>query len=63
MKAKKFVTRSLLILAALVAVAATVAYFVLRAQRPWLAFFLACCGGVLVFNFLLILYFVHKNFK
>ena len=44
-------------------VVTTIAYFSLKGEKPWMAFYMACCGGVLVFNFLLSLFLVNKNFK
>ncbi|MGM9760452.1 MAG: hypothetical protein ACI30I_10150 [Parabacteroides sp.] len=60
---KKTLTRILYGLIVLTAVAATIAYFAIKPTKPWLAFYIACCGGVLVFNFLLSLFLVIKNFK
>ena len=60
---KKTLTRILLALSALTAVATSIAYFVLQGEKPWMAFYVACCGGVLVFNFLISLLLVNKNFK
>ncbi|MCC8134576.1 MAG: hypothetical protein LUG96_04230 [Tannerellaceae bacterium] len=40
-----------------------ISYFVIKPDRPWLAFYIACCGGVLVFNFLLSLFLINKNLK
>ena len=60
---KKTLTRILLALSALTAVATLIAYFVLQGEQPWMAFYVACCGGVLVFNFLISLLLVNKNFK
>ena len=60
---KKTITRVLVGLAVLTAVATLIAYFVLRTEKPWLAFYVGCCGGVLVFNFLISLFLVNKNFK
>ncbi|MCC8094457.1 MAG: hypothetical protein LIP05_03305 [Tannerellaceae bacterium] len=40
-----------------------ISYFVIKPDRPWLAFYIACCGGVLVFNFLLLLFLINKNLK
>ena len=60
---KKTLTRILLALSALTAVATLIAYFVLDPEKPWLAFYVGCCGGVLVFNFLISLFLVNKNFK
>ena len=60
---KKTLTRILLALSALTAVATLIAYFVLQGEKPSMAFYVACCGGVLVFNFLISLLLVNKNFK
>ena len=61
---KKALTRVICGLAILVAVATFIAYYVIKADdKPWLAFFVACCGGVIVFNFLLSLFLINKNFK
>lgn len=47
----------------LTVVTAVIAYWVLKSDRPWMAFFVACCGGVLVFNFLLSIFLINKNLK
>ena len=60
---KKTLTRVLLGLIAITTVATVIAYFVIKPDKPWLAFYVACCGGVLVFNFLISLFLVNKNFK
>ncbi len=60
---KKTLTRVLLGLIAITTVATVIAYFVIKPDRPWMAFYVACCGGVLVFNFLISLFLVNKNFK
>ncbi|MDR1344410.1 MAG: hypothetical protein LBJ39_03560 [Tannerellaceae bacterium] len=60
---KKIIIRILAGFAILTAIACTVLYFVLRNDKPWLAFYFACCGGALVFNFLLSIFLVNKNFK
>ena len=60
---KKTLTRVLLGLIAITTVATVIAYFVIKADRPWMAFYVACCGGVLVFNFLIYLFLVNKNLK
>ena len=60
---KKTLTRVLLWLIAITTVATVIAYFVIKPEKPWLAFYVACCGGVLVFNFLISLFLVNKNFK
>ena len=60
---KKTLTRVLLGLIAITPVATVIAYFVIKPDRPWMAFYVACCGGVLVFNFLISLFLVNKNLK
>ena len=60
---KKTLTRDLLGLIAITTVATVIAYFVIKPDRPWMAFYVACCGGVLVFNFLISLFLVNKNLK
>ena len=58
---KKTLTRVLFGLIAITIVATVIAYFVIRQDRPWMDFYVACCGGVLVFNFLISLFLVNKN--
>ena len=60
---KKTLTRVLLGLIAITTVATVIAYFVIKPDRPWMSFYVACCGGVLVFNFLISLFLVNKNLK
>ena len=60
---KKTLTRVLLGLIAITTVATVIAYFVIKPDRPWMAFYVACCGGVLVFNFLISVFLVNKNLK
>ena len=60
---KKTFTRVLIGLSVITAVATLITYFVMKPEKPWLAFYVACCGGVLVFNFLISLFIVNKNFK
>lgn len=60
---KKTLSRVLIGLSIITAVASVITYFVLKPDRPWMAFYLACCGGVLVFNFLISLFLVNKNLK
>ena len=60
---KKTLTRVLIGLIILTVIATVITYFVMKPDRPWMAFYMACCGGVLVFNFLISLFLVNKNFK
>ena len=58
---KKTLTRVLTGLIILTVIATVITYFVMKPDRPWMAFYMACCGGVLVFNFLISLFLVNKN--
>ena len=58
---KKTLTRVLLGLIAITTVATVIAYFVIKPDRPWMAFYVACCGGVLVFNFLISGFLVNED--
>ena len=60
---KKTLTRVLFGLIILTVIATVITYFVMKPDRPWMAFYMACCGGVLVFNFLISLFLVNKNLK
>ena len=60
---KKTLTRALTGLITLTVIATVITYFVMKPDRPWMAFYMACCGGVLVFNFLISLFLVNKNLK
>jgi len=60
---KKTAVRIIVIIIALIIVATVVAYNIYNRERPWLAFFIACCGGVLATNLAISLIFVVKNFK
>ena len=60
---KKTLTRVLIGLIILTVIATVITYFVMKPDRPWMAFYVACCGGVLVFNFLISLFLVNKNLK
>ncbi|WP_459189323.1 hypothetical protein ACGE0T_04395 [Parabacteroides sp. APC149_11_2_Y6] len=60
---KKTLTRVLWGLIVITVIATVITYFVMKPDRPWMAFYVACCGGVLVFNFLISLFLVNKNLK
>jgi hypothetical protein len=60
---KKIILRTLAGLSILTALASAAAYFTLKAERPWMAFYIACCGGILVVNLAAAAFLVHKNFK
>ncbi|MDD4515553.1 hypothetical protein [Massilibacteroides sp.] len=60
---KKLITRILLVLIACTVIATIIAYFVYQGEKPLLAFFIACCGAILVVNFSVTLFLIRKNFK
>jgi len=60
---KQNVTRILLIIIALIVIATVIAYLIYSKEKPWLAFFIACCGGILAVNLIISIIFVEKNFK
>ena len=60
---KKTLTRVLIGLIIITVIATVITYFIMKPDRPWMAFYVACCGGVLVFNFLISLFLVNKNLK
>jgi hypothetical protein len=64
MKQKRAIIQRILFgLIALIASSGTIFYFVLERDKPWTAFYVACCCGVLIVNLILILIFVRKNVK
>ncbi|MDR1981188.1 MAG: hypothetical protein LBQ39_06165 [Tannerellaceae bacterium] len=63
MNKRKRVTRVLIGLVIITTLATVILYFTLRGEKPWLAFYVACCGGVLVFNILASLFLINKNVK
>ncbi|MCK9342505.1 MAG: hypothetical protein M0P33_01180 [Massilibacteroides sp.] len=63
MSKKKKIILVLALLAGITILASMVAYFILRGERPWTAFYLICCGGILALNFLFSIFLVYKNFK
>jgi len=63
MKKKQIVLRVIYVIMALIAIASTIAYFVLVRDREWMAFYVVCCGVALIVNLIFVAIFVHKNFK
>jgi len=62
MRKRKIVLRVLLILIIIIAVGSTIAYFVYESQdKHWTAFYVACCGGVLIVNIILSMIFINRN--
>ena len=51
------------VLIVLIGLASAVAYFVLRPEKEWMAFYVVCCGGVLIVNLILMMIFVAKNIR
>lgn len=60
---KKLFTRILLILIGMTIIGTLVAYIALHGEKPIMAFYIVCCGAILVINFLVSLFLVRKNFK
>ena len=60
---KRIIILILLIFIALILITATLLYFRFDPDRPWLAFYIACCAGVLAVNLAVIIFLVNKNFK
>ena len=60
---KQLILRVIYVLMAIVALGSVISYFVLVKDREWLAFYVACCGGLLIVNLIIIVVFVNKNFK
>lgn len=60
---KKLITRILLALIVLTIFATVILYFVYQNEKPMMAFYLACSGGLFVINFSITLFFIRKNFK
>ena len=58
---RKIILRILSVLIVLIGLASAVAYFVLRPEKEWMAFYVVCCGGVLIVNLILMMIFVAKN--
>jgi len=63
MKIKHTILRVIYVLMALIAVASIIAYFILVKDREWMAFFVACCGGLMIINLIILVFFLRKNFK
>lgn len=63
MNKRTVILRTLAVLMGLITVGTAVAYFVLRPDREWLAFYVTCCGGVLVVNLGLMMVFAAKNIR
>ncbi|OAV69667.1 hypothetical protein Barb6_01195 [Bacteroidales bacterium Barb6] len=63
MNKRKLFIRLLVGLIVLTAAATVVAYFLISPVKPWMAFFIACCGGLLIVNFLVSLFLVNRNYK
>ncbi|MDR1115376.1 MAG: hypothetical protein LBL33_04390 [Tannerella sp.] len=60
---KKKVIKVLLFIIMFVIIATIVAYFIYEPINEWLAFYIACSGGVLSVNLIISIIFVNKNFK
>lgn len=62
-KKKKIVLIILVSITALIVIVSVIGYFLLNEEKPWMAFYIACCGGVLTINLLASIFLVNKNMK
>jgi zinc transporter ZupT len=62
-KRRTVIQRVTVALMTLTVAGCTVAWFAMRDGKPWLAFYVACCGGVMTVNLILVLLFVRRNVK
>ncbi|MDR2138015.1 MAG: hypothetical protein LBP50_00445 [Tannerella sp.] len=62
-KKKHLLQQVIFTLMALTATGCSTAWFVMRREQPWLAFYVACCGGIMLINLLILLIFVRRNMK
>jgi hypothetical protein len=60
---KQTILRVIYVLIAIIFIASIITYFVLVKDREWLAFYVACCGGVLIVNLIILIIFVRKNLR
>jgi intracellular septation protein A len=60
---KKKVLRVLLYIIVFIFIATVIVYFIYKPANEWLAFYIACCGGILVVNLIISAIFVNKNFR
>jgi len=63
MTKRTIILRIIYVLIAVIAIASVISYFILVKDREWFAFYLACCGGVLIVNLIIMIIFVRKNIK
>jgi hypothetical protein len=62
-KKRRILQQVIFTLMALTGAGCLIAWFMMRHDRPWLAFYVACCGGVMLVNLAFLLIFVRKNVK
>lgn len=62
-KKKKIILLVLAIITTIIVLATIITYFVLKPEKPWMAFYILCAGGVVAFNFLASIFLVNKNLK
>ena len=63
MPKRQIILRVIYVLMAIIAITSVITYFVIARDREWLAFYVACCGGLLIVNLIIITVFVRKNLK
>ncbi|MDR1336437.1 MAG: hypothetical protein LBK22_06380 [Tannerella sp.] len=62
-KRRRILQRVVFMLMALTVAGCLTAWFAMQRERPWLAFYIACCGGVMLVNLVILLIFVRRNVK
>jgi zinc transporter ZupT len=60
---RKKVLRVLLFVVVFILIATIIAYYIYKPVNEWLAFYIACCGGVFIVNLVVSMIFIGKNFK
>jgi len=63
MKRKQIILRVIFVLMAIIAITSVIAYFVIVKDRELMAFYVACCGGLMIVNLIILAFFVRKNVK
>jgi zinc transporter ZupT len=58
---KRKVIRVLALMIVCILVATVIAYFICRPANEWLAFYVACSGGVLIVNLILSIVFISHS--
>ena len=60
---KKKILWTIGVIIGVIAMTTVAVYLIYKPAKPWFAFFMACCGGVLIANLIISMLFIYKNFK